>query len=98
MIKYLIPFLILGSVFVKADTLPMKPHIIPEEYKIKPVTNKEENEEMIRISLTDSEFHIVIDSLKIAADSIQKSDPQYASKLRGLHQELLPHFDLNLEE
>lgn len=91
MIKYLIPFLILGSAFVKADTLPMQPHEIPEEYKLKPVINS--NEEMLKIALSETEFHIVLDALKIASDSIQKDDPTYANKLRGLRYELLPDFE-----
>lgn len=82
MIKYLIPFLILGSVFVKADTLPMQPHEIPEEYKLKPVINS--NEEMLKISLSETEFHMVLDALKIASDSIYKKDPYYANKLSNL--------------
>lgn len=91
MIKYLIPFLILGSVFVKADTLPMRLHEIPEEYKLKPVINS--NEEMLKIALSETEFHMVLDALKIASDFIQKDDPTYANKLRGLRYELLPDFE-----
>lgn len=91
MIKYLIPFLIFGSVFVKADTLPMQPHEILEKYKLKPVINS--NEEMLKISLSETEFHMILDALKIASDSIQKDDPIYANKLRRLRYELLPDFE-----
>lgn len=91
MIKYLIPLLILGSEFVNADTLPMKHHEVPEQYKIKP--KQVNNEEIIRVSLKDSEFHLVLNALKIASDSIQKEDPVYANKLRGLRYELLPDFE-----
>ena len=91
MIKYLIPFLILGSIFVKADTLPMQPHEVPDEYKLKPVINS--NEEMLKIALSETEFHIILDALKIASDSIHEKDPYYANKLRSLRYELLPDFE-----
>ena len=36
---------------------------------------------------------MILDALKIASDSIQKDDPTYANKLRGLRYELLPDFE-----
>jgi hypothetical protein len=36
---------------------------------------------------------MVLDALKIASDFIQKDDPTYANKLRGLRYELLPNFE-----
>lgn len=87
--KYLLFLSFFGSIAF-ADTLPMNHHEVPEQYKIKP--KQINNEEIIQISLTDSEFHFMLDALNLAAESIQKKDPYYANKLRGLRYELLPDF------
>lgn len=88
--RYLLLLTFLGSV-VSADTLPMNHHEVPEEYKINYETNADE--EVIKMTLSETEFHMVLDALKIASDSIQKDDPTYANKLRGLRYELLPDFE-----
>ena len=88
--KYLLFLSFFGSI-ASADTLPMNHHEIPEQYKISYQYNPDE--EIIKMSLSETEFHMVLDALKIASDSIHEKDPYYANKLRGLRYELLPDFE-----
>ena len=88
--RYLLFLAFFGSI-ASADTLPMNHHTVPEQYKISYQYNPDE--EMIKVSLSETEFHMVLDALKIASDSIHEKDPYYANKLRSLRYELLPDFE-----
>ena len=88
--RYLLLLLLLGST-VSADTLPMQPHTVPEEYKVNQQYNYDE--EMLKVSLSETEFHMILDALKIASETLQEQDSFYSNKLKKLRQELLPHFE-----
>ena len=90
MSRYLLFLSFFGSIAL-ADTLPMNQHTVPEQYKINHQYNSDE--EMIKVSLSETEFHMILDALKIASDSIHEKDPYYANKLRNLRYELLPDFE-----